>query len=293
MNPAQWNRAIRRGPHVFLPAVRTGMARAQYVRCRAILRELRPVGPPGAAPLRRVRTPDARRVGSASGVNNSDRTGGSVGRPGDRPTEQILTILQLLVARPNRRAEPLAGDVDPDAPHTFWFDGGACSENTGSTDYLFADGTTARVTSPSPWFRSVIRFPNGGSSRSGNADRHERPGQLVAKHHEDHRTDDDGDRLRDGGTGRGARDTAVPVRGPRPGSCRCSPGAVSLRARRSRRSWEGRTTASSRCSRQRPGRLSGRRRCCPPAPVARACSRPRLGPAHQGPFRECCSLSWL
>jgi hypothetical protein len=76
---------------------------------------------------------------------------------------QVARILQLIATLPNCRERPAAGDMAGD--YTFWFDGGACQEHTGSQHYIFADGSTAFVAFPVAWLWVDITFPNGESVR--------------------------------------------------------------------------------------------------------------------------------
>ncbi len=72
--------------------------------------------------------------------------------------ETVSRILWSIHAPPNRRDRPRPGDVPGE--YSFWFDGGACQVITGSTRYVFADGTTASV-AVMPQLMVAIRFPDG------------------------------------------------------------------------------------------------------------------------------------
>lgn len=72
--------------------------------------------------------------------------------------ENIARALWSIHAPPNRRERPLSGDLPGD--YDFWFDGGACRMTTGSTHYVFADGTTASV-GVLPYVNLQIRFSSG------------------------------------------------------------------------------------------------------------------------------------
>jgi hypothetical protein len=55
----------------------------------------------------------------------------------------VAHILSLIADPPQLRTQPQAGDLSGDFDR--WFDGGALRYVTGSTQYLFADGTRASV----------------------------------------------------------------------------------------------------------------------------------------------------
>jgi len=71
---------------------------------------------------------------------------------------EIAEILSLVDNLPNRRDEPIAGDLDGD--FDFWFDGGACRFVTGVTEYVFASGAEAS-SGVLPFFNLSISFPDG------------------------------------------------------------------------------------------------------------------------------------
>lgn len=57
--------------------------------------------------------------------------------------EQVARILQLIATVPNRREVEQPGDLEGD--YDFWFDGGAIELITGTTRFVFQDGTIAEV----------------------------------------------------------------------------------------------------------------------------------------------------
>lgn len=75
------------------------------------------------------------------------------------PETQVAAIMATIASSPNRREHPKPDDIQGD--FTFWFDGGACAEHTGSRHYFFADGTTAMLAWPATWLWAKITFPNG------------------------------------------------------------------------------------------------------------------------------------
>lgn len=78
-------------------------------------------------------------------------------------TEQIIHVLGLMLNQPNRREQPLPGDLD--GFYSFWFDGGAALMNTGGgTHYSFSDGTTSHQPySWEPGYPEIsIKFADGG-----------------------------------------------------------------------------------------------------------------------------------
>ena len=78
----------------------------------------------------------------------------------------VANVLALISATPNRREKPLAGDLDGKSSgswkgqYDFWFDGGACEIITGSSRYVFRDGTVAEV-AYCPILSVEVRFPDG------------------------------------------------------------------------------------------------------------------------------------
>ena len=56
---------------------------------------------------------------------------------------EVAEILSVIVSPPNRREQPIAGDLE--GRFDFWFDGGACEIVTGYTDYVFANGTKVKM----------------------------------------------------------------------------------------------------------------------------------------------------
>ena len=77
----------------------------------------------------------------------------------NRVTEaQIAHVMQIVATLPNRRNEPISGDISGE--FDFWFDGGACRIITGCNEYDLADGT--RVTGATiPVLSVTIQFSNG------------------------------------------------------------------------------------------------------------------------------------
>ena len=75
----------------------------------------------------------------------------------------VARILNLINNPPNQRDHPTTSDLQGD--YTKWFDGGAIRVDTGSTKYLFMDGTTVLIQTliGSP---IIIRFPDGTKSLS-------------------------------------------------------------------------------------------------------------------------------
>ena len=57
--------------------------------------------------------------------------------------EQVARILQLIATVPNRSEVRGPGDLEGD--YDFWFDGGAIQLITGTTRFVFQDGTIAEV----------------------------------------------------------------------------------------------------------------------------------------------------
>ena len=73
---------------------------------------------------------------------------------------EVARVLALVAAPPNRRARPLPHD--PPGDFTYWFDGGAVRQDTGSESWVFADGTTAWRAWPAPQVLSLsVRLPDG------------------------------------------------------------------------------------------------------------------------------------
>jgi hypothetical protein len=62
---------------------------------------------------------------------------------------EAVRILSAVLSPPNRREQPVEGDL-PEKHYAFWFDGGAATMNTGGgTTYTFTDGASAWQ--PYPW----------------------------------------------------------------------------------------------------------------------------------------------
>jgi hypothetical protein len=77
----------------------------------------------------------------------------------DRVDEmQVAWVLHLIATVPNRREQPIAGDLP--GMFDFWFDGGAGRMITGRTDYELADGTRVTV-AVIPILSVTIDFANG------------------------------------------------------------------------------------------------------------------------------------
>jgi hypothetical protein len=76
--------------------------------------------------------------------------------------EQVAQVLQLIATMPNRREQPIPGDLPGN--FDFWFDGGAGQIITGWNEYTLADGT--RVMVGTTFVLSVtIEFSNGSRIR--------------------------------------------------------------------------------------------------------------------------------
>lgn len=74
--------------------------------------------------------------------------------------DEVARILSVVAAPPNRRARPLPHDLQGD--YTYWFDGGAVRQDTGSESWFFADGATAWRAWPAPQALSMsVRLPDG------------------------------------------------------------------------------------------------------------------------------------
>lgn len=71
----------------------------------------------------------------------------------------IAKILNLIERVPNKHEERRV--TDKVGSYDFWFDGGACIIQTGSSVYHFDDGTTALAAAAVPWVSIIIEFPNG------------------------------------------------------------------------------------------------------------------------------------
>jgi hypothetical protein len=56
---------------------------------------------------------------------------------------EVACIVSLIADPPRRRSQPQAGDLPGDLDR--WFDGGALRYITGSTHYVFVDGSRASV----------------------------------------------------------------------------------------------------------------------------------------------------
>lgn len=73
--------------------------------------------------------------------------------------EQVITILAAIVDPPNRRDDPLPGDLEGD--FDFWFDGGACVGHTGTQHFVFSDGTRVVSVFPAAWLHIIVEFADG------------------------------------------------------------------------------------------------------------------------------------
>ena len=72
--------------------------------------------------------------------------------------EQVAQVLQRIATLPNKREQPIAGDVS--GMFDFWFDGGAGRIITGWNEYELADGTQVTV-GTFPALSVGIKFPDG------------------------------------------------------------------------------------------------------------------------------------
>ena len=76
-----------------------------------------------------------------------------------RVTEgDVARVLQLIAKIPNRREVRQVSDLEGD--YDYWFDGGACKMETGSTRFMLQDGTSATV-GVLPWLSLSIHFRDG------------------------------------------------------------------------------------------------------------------------------------
>lgn len=57
--------------------------------------------------------------------------------------KDIIHLLTLINDPPNIRNKPKSGDIEGD--FDYWFDGGSMRNVTGFTEYLFDDGSHARI----------------------------------------------------------------------------------------------------------------------------------------------------
>jgi hypothetical protein len=71
---------------------------------------------------------------------------------------EVARILSLIADPPNLRTQPQTGDLSGD--YDRWFDGGAIRYITGSTQYVFVDGTRASV-AVMPTLAVSITFASG------------------------------------------------------------------------------------------------------------------------------------
>jgi hypothetical protein len=76
---------------------------------------------------------------------------------------EVADILHRIATTPNRRNEPITGDVQ--GRFDFWFDGGAGKIETGYVEYQFANGARAVVGSPVPALSVTITLANGSRVR--------------------------------------------------------------------------------------------------------------------------------
>jgi hypothetical protein len=70
----------------------------------------------------------------------------------------VSKILMCIADPPNRRKEPIPGDLV--GSFDFWFDGGAAKYVTGWTEWEFSDGSRAKV-DVVPGLAVRIQFANG------------------------------------------------------------------------------------------------------------------------------------
>ena len=74
--------------------------------------------------------------------------------------ETVARVLNLIVRPPNKRTSPEPGDLEGN--YDYWFDGGACRFDTGSTRYDFSDGTVAWGGScMDPKHLATVEYPDG------------------------------------------------------------------------------------------------------------------------------------
>ena len=75
---------------------------------------------------------------------------------------RVAQVLQLIATMPNKRGQPIAGDLQ--GKFDFWFDGGAGQLITGWNEYDLADGTRVTVGAV-PALSVTIKFLNGSRVR--------------------------------------------------------------------------------------------------------------------------------
>lgn len=70
----------------------------------------------------------------------------------------IARVLSLIAETPNKRQKPRRTDIP--GRFDYWFDGGACADSAGASEFVLADGTRLTV-----WVRLhlhiCIQFPGG------------------------------------------------------------------------------------------------------------------------------------
>lgn len=75
---------------------------------------------------------------------------------------EIARLLSLIAERPGRRSTPIEGDEQFTGMDE-WFDGGALRYVTGSTEYHFSDGSSARVAVAPQSLQVTVTFADGRS----------------------------------------------------------------------------------------------------------------------------------
>ena len=75
---------------------------------------------------------------------------------------QVAHVLQLIATMPNKREQPIAGDLP--GKFDFWFDGGAGQTITGWNEFDLADGTRVTV-GTIPFLSVIIQFSDGSRVR--------------------------------------------------------------------------------------------------------------------------------
>jgi hypothetical protein len=75
---------------------------------------------------------------------------------------RVAQVLQLVATMPNKREQPITGDLL--GKFDFWFDGGAGQIITGWNEYDLTDGTRVTVATI-PALSVTIQFSNGSRVR--------------------------------------------------------------------------------------------------------------------------------
>jgi hypothetical protein len=76
--------------------------------------------------------------------------------------DRVAQVLQLIATLPNKREQPMPGDVA--GKFDFWFDGGAGQLITGWTEYTLVDGARVKVGTTLA-LSITIQFSNGSRVR--------------------------------------------------------------------------------------------------------------------------------